>query len=235
MALLFVFGPLSHQRGSVLWTAQLDMQGAPAPMSTPTPPSAARLLARSSVSSHSRGSVQEIGAIVSSNDHVLDTRHFSANYSWFRHIYKDRERFRIPTDLSAQIKNVKQVSRIVIGPWVSAFAGGQWFCKKAGVSANSAYWVIPGYKLNNPAIVGSTMVNGERAWIVQGKFVGQAKGSRSDLTVRVVIDQKKYLIRRATESGTVHMLGRPAHVEGTLSYTQYGAPVNAKLPSVCHS
>ena len=173
--------------------------------------------------------------ITSSNDAVLDTRHYSANFSWNRHMYKDQERFRAPTSLSSQIRNVKQVKRLVVGAWVAAFANNQWFCKKAGLSANSGYWVPPSYNLKNPVTLGSMVMDGRSDWIVQGRFSGHTKTSSSDLLVKVLIDQTRHLIRRATEVGTVHVLGRSAHVRGTLSYTQYGGSVKGTLPPVCHA
>jgi hypothetical protein len=200
---------------------------------TQTPPSATRLLALSVARSRSLGSVQEIGAIISSDDSVLDTRHFSANFSWFKHIYKDIELFRTPIALFADIGKVKHVRRLVVGQLVSAFAGGKWFCRKASIAANAAYWDVPTYKLTNPTISGSTVVNGQPMWILKGRFIAYRKGSRSDLMVKLLIDKKRDLIRLADESGTVHLLGRPAHIDGRLKYTQYGAPVSVKLPSVC--
>lgn len=208
------------------------------PETTSSLPSAKQLLSNAAGSSEAQRSVLEYGTIHSANNGIYDGETFWSNFSWASQVFHDREMYRRPQDL-IPLKHIRDIRRVVVGPWLAVRAHHRWYCapRAASASVNSSYWASPRFALQNPRTIGPEVIDRHDVWNVQGQYTGKASGgSVSHLTVDVFIDRGDYLFRGVQESGTVTIAGRgTVSITGTEQYGEYGKAVKVSVPLACKS
>jgi hypothetical protein len=202
-------------------------------------PNASTLLLQAAKANKSKGTVVETGKITSSDNSVIDGRTLWQEFSWKHHTYRNHTFFRRPTNLSSQIRHVRDIKRVIVDRHIDIHAHKRWYCGRATAHQNAGYWQSPKFTLSSPKTVGEQKINGTPTWHVRGNFKTNANGVKTKLTVNVFIAQSTHLYVRVRDTGTVKNTntegGARASISGQLDYSDFGKKLSIHQPLDCKS